>query len=94
MIHFEFAAEKFFLYFISLTLSCLTMTYLGARAAPLPVATARIHRCLPLATSQYAASHLAHAFGPHIDVRNAHTDPLTPPLTICSLCYRPVANID
>jgi hypothetical protein len=36
MIHFEFAAEKFFLYLISLTLSCLTMTYLGARALLLP----------------------------------------------------------
>ena len=30
MIHFEFAAEKFFLYLISLILSVLTMTYLGA----------------------------------------------------------------
>ena len=33
MIHFEFAAEKFFLYLISLILSVLTMTYLGAPPA-------------------------------------------------------------
>jgi hypothetical protein len=61
MIHFEYAAEKFFVYLISLILAVLTMTYTGTEflVAVLAAAYSLLHDMLVSSTGSAAVATFA-----------------------------------